>query len=85
MFSSDILLLEFPFPLEFFVLHSTNREVDEAERKLTVIKAGQSDMQFDKELLPWYDLGIHWVKKASNSSREQCSNCSVSMHQSILC
>ena len=45
MFSSDILLLEFPFPLEFFVLHSTNREVDEAERKLTVIKAGQSDMQ----------------------------------------
>ena len=48
-FSSNILLVEFSFPVEFFILHSTNREADKradgVERKLNEIEAGQSDAQ----------------------------------------
>ena len=47
-YSRNILLLELSFPLEFFILHFTNREEDDrVERKLSEIKAGQSDTQID--------------------------------------
>ena len=48
-FSSNISLLEFSFPFEFYILYSTirksRRSADGAERQLNEIKAGQSDAQ----------------------------------------
>ena len=32
-FSSNILIQEFSFPAEFFILHSTNREADDVQTK----------------------------------------------------
>ena len=46
MLLSNILLLEISFPLEFLILHSTNRDTDEndgAERRSNEMTADQSD------------------------------------------